>query len=164
MWREPRSAGGRLSRADSLANPRGASPRLSTSGKRRHKYAHTPRISQRCIGRILVKGSQSTYRGSVANALLMPALHNNVALPSRRPQPPNLRTCSVVGAVGRPWRQEPSHATTLPALGPLVVEPEAVGLGGEFHRPLSRCYGASGDDIASIGKLLSKRWLHRRGY
>ena len=25
-----------------------------------------------------------------------------------------------------------------------------------------RCYGASGDDIASIGKLLNKRWLHRR--
>jgi hypothetical protein len=25
-----------------------------------------------------------------------------------------------------------------------------------------RCYGASGDDIASIGKLLTKRWLHRR--
>src|SRR5262245_58502250 len=27
-----------------------------------------------------------------------------------------------------------------------------------------RCYGASGDDIASIGKLLNKRWLHRRRY
>jgi hypothetical protein len=26
-----------------------------------------------------------------------------------------------------------------------------------------RCYGASGDDIASIGRLLRKRWLHRRG-
>src|SRR5215467_5876040 len=27
-----------------------------------------------------------------------------------------------------------------------------------------RCYGASGDDIASIGKLLTERWLHRRRY
>jgi hypothetical protein len=28
---------------------------------------------------------------------------------------------------------------------------------------LLRCYGASGgDDIASIGKLLTKRWPHRR--
>src|SRR5215813_1280716 len=25
-----------------------------------------------------------------------------------------------------------------------------------------RCYGASGDEIASIGKLLTDRWLHRR--
>jgi len=25
-----------------------------------------------------------------------------------------------------------------------------------------RCYGASGDDIASIGGLLTERWLHRR--
>jgi hypothetical protein len=24
------------------------------------------------------------------------------------------------------------------------------------------CYGASGDEIASIGKLLTERWLHRR--
>jgi hypothetical protein len=24
------------------------------------------------------------------------------------------------------------------------------------------CYGASGDDIASISGLLNKRWLHRR--
>jgi hypothetical protein len=30
-------------------------------------------------------------------------------------------------------------------------------------RFVDRCYGASGDDIASIGKLLIKRWLHRRG-
>src|SRR5262249_51855348 len=27
-----------------------------------------------------------------------------------------------------------------------------------------RCYGASGDDIASIGRLLTERWLHRRAY
>jgi len=26
----------------------------------------------------------------------------------------------------------------------------------------SRCYGASGDEIASIGGLLTERWLHRR--
>src|SRR5262245_37390186 len=25
-----------------------------------------------------------------------------------------------------------------------------------------RCYGASDDEIASIGKLLTERWLHRR--
>ena len=27
---------------------------------------------------------------------------------------------------------------------------------------LMRCYGASGDDIASVGGLLTERWLHRR--
>src|SRR5262249_55408315 len=27
---------------------------------------------------------------------------------------------------------------------------------------LCRCYGASGDDIASMGGLLTERWLHRR--
>jgi hypothetical protein len=28
--------------------------------------------------------------------------------------------------------------------------------------PLCRCYGASGDELASIGGLLTERWLHRR--
>jgi hypothetical protein len=29
-------------------------------------------------------------------------------------------------------------------------------------RFVDRCYGASGDEIASIGRLLTERWLHRR--
>src|SRR5262245_52588364 len=42
----------------------------------------------------------------------------------------------------------------------------AEGLGGAIFATAiqwyNRCYGASGDEIASIGKLLTERWLHRR--
>src|SRR5215470_8109422 len=30
------------------------------------------------------------------------------------------------------------------------------------HGNRVRCYGVSGDEIASIGRLLTERWLHRR--
>jgi len=39
-----------------------------------------------------------------------------------------------------------------------ITPSRAGGLTGNRQR----CYGASGDEIASIGRLLTERWLHRR--
>jgi hypothetical protein len=55
--------------------------------------------------------------------------------------------------------RDPEEARKL--LDPVLVQRASCHSCGCKSRQ-QRCYGASGDDIASIGRLLTERWLHRR--